>query len=172
MKIQLLALALLVGFGFIAVATPAATYAISSCTQTYDVGTNSYTLTLSPCTPSGVALNSHISMTATTNDGSIVRVDFLVLDPTFTPSTYTVTGSSPFSNTIVVSAPGTWYVSATFCNAAGYCTNSNADVISFTVQILVLNALPFGAVAAASIGLLGVGVYQKSKRKQVVQESA
>jgi hypothetical protein len=165
MKAQLALVFLLAGLGLVTAATPAfASGGIPSCTRTLDSNGYTYTLTVSPCSNTGVALNSVVTMTATTNDPSIVRVDFTVIDPTLTPTTYAVT-PSPYTQAVTLSIPGTWYIHASFCTSAGNCFGSSFDVVSETVQILVLNALPLGTAAAFAVSLLGLVAYTKVKKR-------
>jgi hypothetical protein len=105
-------------------------------------------------------------MTATTTEPSIIRVDFVVTDPTSAQTAYTVT-PSPFTTSFTANMPGTWYVMAVFCNSnpTGTCVNTIYDVISFSVSLLVLNALPLGTASAMGISLLGLVAYQRIKKR-------
>jgi len=154
------ALALLSLTAFLA-AAPA--YATPDCTATGSIGSNNYTVTLSPCSSSGVALNTGVSAKGTTNDGTVTNVEFDFYNPssvlTYSP---VVSGSGTFTSASeTLNAPGTWQVVAIFYAGSAIVTSVVFDI---NVQILVLNALPFGAVAAAGIALVGFAVYRRYNR--------
>jgi len=157
----LAATSLLLVFSF--AISPAAYATIPTCTASATIGSTFYTVSLSPCSPSGVALNTGVSASATTNDGSITNVAFDFYNPTsalaYSP---TVSGSSPFTTALeTLNAPGTWSVVATFYAGSAVIAHVIFDI---NVQILVLNELPLGAVAAASVALVGLVVVRRLSR--------
>jgi len=152
---------------FIAI-TPA--YAAPVCTATATEGSNTYTLTLSPCAPSGEPLNTLVTATASSSDVSIVRVDFVVTNPAASTTTTPVT-PAPFTDSFTTNLAGTWNVHAVFCNSAGACIDSPNDVISFTVQILVLNAVPLGVASVLAISLLGLVAFTRTRKRPLTISS-
>jgi hypothetical protein len=125
------------------------TYAISSCSATNNYGGYSYTISINvPC--SGVALNTVATESTSTNNGAITSVVVQWYSST-NPSTPQYTDGNvgtPHSLDI----PGAWSILATFYHGSVAVYNESADI---SVQILVLNELPLGTVAAAGIALLG-----------------
>jgi hypothetical protein len=163
-----LALLLFSSAAIVAAAPAYATNPIPSCTRTLLENGYTYTLTLSPCPANSLGT---VSMTGSTNNPAISQVEFIVSDPTNTATTYSVTtptssgGYNYFMTSFSASIVGTYYVHAAFCTSTGACFASSYDLISDTVQILVLNAVPLGAVAVTLISLAGLVVYQRANRK-------
>jgi hypothetical protein len=163
-----LALLLFSSAAIVAVTPAYATSPIPSCTRTLQENGFTYTVTLSPCPSNSVG---SITMTGSTNNPAISQVEFIVSDPTNTANTYSVTTSTSlggynyFSTSFSAGVVGTYYVHAAFCTSTGACFASANDLISDTVQILVLNAVPLGAVAVTMISLAGLVVYQRANRK-------
>jgi len=158
--------ALSVQLVFLLAAAPA--YAISTpvCTGTATIGSNTYTLSLSPCSPSGVALNTAVTATASTTDTTINEVGFHFFTPSGPEAGFSPVfqiGSSPFSSGAqTLNLPGTWIVTAWFYSPISKTTA--IVTVDVSVQILVLNDLPLGTIAAASIALVGlVAVRRLSK---------
>ncbi len=109
-------------------------------------------------------MNTGVTATATTTDTSVTNVEFDFYNPssvlTYSP---VVSGSSPFTSpSETLNAPGTWQVVVTFY--AGTVAVANV-VFDIQVQILVLNALPFGAVAAAGVALIGFFLVRRYSKK-------
>jgi hypothetical protein len=114
-----------------------------------------YTVTVAGCSTSGVALGSSVTATATTNDPSITAVWFNFYSPsTPTVATYSSGPVTPFTyGPISLSAPGNWVVTAYFEQGLG--TTAYIVSLDISVQILVLNELPLGTLAASSVALIG-----------------
>jgi hypothetical protein len=164
MKPQLALSLLLIASAMIMTATPAFAYSPGYCTNSVPYGSYTYTASVTPCsgTPGNAPFGSTMTMKATTNDPSIVRVEFTVTSPSAASTTY-VTTSSPFTQTFSANEAGTWVISVIFCDSEGTCTGY--DVVSFTVQVLVLNALPLGAVTALGVSLAGLVAYTRIKKR-------
>ncbi len=156
-----LALLLLSLTAFLAVAP---VHAVPNCSATGSLGGDTYSVSLSPCSSSGVPLNTGVVATASTTDTTVTNVEFDFYNPssvlTYSP---VVSGSSPFSTpTENLNAPGTWQVVVTFYAGTVAVTNVVFDI---QVQILVLNALPFGAIAAAGVALAGFFLVRRYSKK-------
>jgi len=148
---------------------PAGYATTPNCTATAtDSGTgDTYTLTVSPCTASGVSSGTGVTATASTTDSSITYVWFNFYSPT-SPSTPTFQSGalSTFSyGPKTLAIPGTWVVTAYFEQGSGLPASLVYVVsVNISVQILVLNDLPLGTIAAAGVALLGlVAVRRLSK---------
>jgi hypothetical protein len=166
MKAQLALAFLLAGLGLLTAAAPALASGFPTCTGTQTSGGYSYTVTVTPCTSSGVALGSTVTLSATTNNLGVVSVEFIVANPALSTTTYTVSGTSPFSySPVTLNVPGTWYVYASFCDATGTCFHTATDYISMTVSVLVLNELPIGTAAALTVSLVGLVAYTRIKKR-------
>jgi hypothetical protein len=170
MKPQLLALSILLGSAFLIVAAPAAT-AAGTCTFTAtDSSLNTYTVTASPCTQTSptsgtVGLGATITLQASTSNGAVSSVDFAVTTPTYTTSYYS-SSTSPYTQTVTLSSPGTYEVNSYFCTSPSSCvTSPYFDSLSFQVQILVLNAVPLGAVSVLGISLAGLALFRRAQKK-------
>jgi hypothetical protein len=137
------------------------TYAISppTCTATTSYTGYTYTLTVAPCTSPGIALNTPVTATLTTNDPTVHYGTFFIFSPT-APSTpayqsgivSVVAGTASYGpNTLNV--PGMWVVTAEF-----WSTVSPTIIVlkvDISVSVLVLSELPLGTIAASSIALVG-----------------
>jgi hypothetical protein len=139
------------------------TFAASTvCTNsTYDITTsNTYTISASLSTSAAcnsVPLNTVASLTATTTDTTVTYVDFLVTNPG---------GTTSSSGLVAPTSPSTWTFSAGSLNAAGTWTLAvefysavgplYVLTVNISVQVLVLNELPLGTIAAAGIALVGL----------------
>ncbi len=142
---------------------PAAYATVPTCNGTATIGSDTYSLSLSPCSNSGVALNTDVVATGTTTNGAVTNVVFDFYNPSstlaYSPS---VSGSSPFTSpSESLNAPGTWHVVATFYEGTTVVGNAVFDI---NVQILVLNELPLGAMAAAGMALVGLVVVRRLSR--------
>jgi hypothetical protein len=138
-----------------------------TCTVSGTDGTYTYTLTLNTtpaCSNSGVPLGTPLTATATTNDPSVTAVSFYVYNPS-NALTYSSGQVNPFTfGPNALNAPGTWIVVANYWDPASSVRAVYVVTFDINVQILVLNDLPLGTIAAAGVSLVGlVAVTRLSK---------
>jgi hypothetical protein len=138
---------------------------------------NTYTISASLSTTAAcnnLPLGTTASLTATTTDTTVTYVDFLVTNPGGTQTT---------SGLIAPTSPSTWTYAAGTLNSAGTWTFAvefysavgplYVLTVNISVQVLVLNELPLGTIAAASVALVGLVAVRKLSRNfsQVVPTS-